>query len=681
MTGPAVVVRLVQLAAGVHLVGALVFLLLVWRPAWRGAGPAGEGLGARVDRGLLRLAAWALVASLAVGLVGLVVQAASVSGAARDAVSPTVLARLLTGTQYGLTWLARMAGLLLVGGFLLLREAERDWKDWWAVRLEVGLLGTLAFAALAVAGHAATAEEWGLVPLAADAVHLVAAGMWLGGLLPLAWVLGEAARQGGDGSLAVARAASRRFSTLALGGMMLLVPTGLVSAWIQVGGFPALVGSGYGGLLLLKLALLIPILVLAAANRVRLVPALRDAADAEVLTRSLRRLRRNVCLEAALGLAILLVVAGLGVTPPARHVPPAWPFSFRFAWQVTKDLPGVQTRVAVGSQLAVLGLTTVLLAAIVRRRRWPWVAGAGGVAVAIGLGAALPPLAVDAYPTTYLRPPLAYTAISVARGQTLYREHCARCHGVAGYGDGPAATGLRVRPADLTARHTADHTVGDLFWWLTHGIPRSGMPGFGDRLAEDDRWDLINFLRTLAAAEQARGLSPVVEPTARLVAPDFAFTRGLRESYSLKDYRERAIVVLVLFTVPDSGERLVALNRVYGALRLRGAEVLGIPMGAPGDVYRALAGAPVFFPVVVDGAIEAVTTYLVFRRDLTPDGQVPDPPGPRHMELLVDRQGYVRARWIPDGDGGWADPERLVAEVERLAVETPRVPVPDEHVH
>ena len=46
-------------------------------------------------------------------------------------------------------------------------------------------------------------------------------------------------------------------------------------------------------------------------------------------------------------------------------------------------------------------------------------------------------------------------------------------------GDGPGARGLAKPPADLTARHTADHTAGDLYWWLTHGIATGPMPAFG----------------------------------------------------------------------------------------------------------------------------------------------------------------------------------------------------------
>ena len=106
----------------------------------------------------------------------------------------------------------------------------------------------------------------------------------------------------------------------------------------------------------------------------------------------------------------------------------------------------------------------------------------GSVALCLGLALALPPLAVDAYPTTYVRPTVAYTAASIVRGHALYRDHCESCHGPGGVSDGAAATGLTPQPADLTGRRVADHTAGDLFWWLTYGVRRSVMPGFGDRL-------------------------------------------------------------------------------------------------------------------------------------------------------------------------------------------------------
>jgi putative copper resistance protein D len=95
----------------------------------------------------------------------------------------------------------------------------------------------------------------------------------------------------------------------------------------------------------------------------------------------------------------------------------------------------------------------------------------------------------------------------------------------------------------------------------------------------------------------------------------------------------------------------------------------------------AVEGDRLPYPIVEDSAQEVAAAYRLFRRDLSPDGLLPEPPLPHHMELLVDRQGYVRARWVADGAAGWADPARLLAAVARLAKEPPAGPPPDEHIH
>ena len=102
--------------------------------------------------------------------------------------------------------------------------------------------------------------------------------------------------------------------------------------------------------------------------------------------------------------------------------------------------------------------------------------------IAFGLGLALPPLAIDAYPLTYRRPLVPYTATSIATGSVLYAEHCAVCHGPRGAGDGLAGLRLPRPPADLRAPHTLHHTAGDLYWWISEGISAAGMPGFAGGL-------------------------------------------------------------------------------------------------------------------------------------------------------------------------------------------------------
>src|SRR3972149_1412714 len=67
------------------------------------------------------------------------------------------------------------------------------------------------------------------------------------------------------------------------------------------------------------------------------------------------------------------------------------------------------------------------------------------------------------------------------------------------------------------------------------------------------------------------------------------------------------------------------------------------------------------------GAAGAAPAYGLFPRDLTPASDAPGAAPPPHMEFLIDRQGYIRARWLARDRDGWGDPARLVAEVERLA--------------
>jgi copper resistance protein D len=269
----------------------------------------------------------------------------------------------------------------------------------------------------------------------------------------------------------------------------------------------------------------------------------------------------------------------------------------------------------------------------------------------------------------------------VAHGLRLYGEHCAVCHGTEGYGDGPAAAGLRPRPSDLTAKHTADHTAGDLFWWLTHGKEGTAMPGFRDRLSEEERWDLINVVRILSASEQARPLGPVVAADLRVAAPDFSYATPFGDTRALKDFRGQAQVLLVFFSLPQSSERLMQLQQRYAQLRPLDVEILAIPLHSDDESAAAMDQLTLAFPLIRDGASEAVTTYAMFRRSLSPEGSAPDAPLPAHMEFLIDRQGYLRGRWIPTEGSGWGEPERLMTAIEVLRTEKFTAPPPDLHVH
>jgi mono/diheme cytochrome c family protein len=131
-------------------------------------------------------------------------------------------------------------------------------------------------------------------------------------------------------------------------------------------------------------------------------------------------------------------------------------------------------------------------------------------------GLATPELAallMPAYPTSFYESPTGFTRASVAVGAALYPEHCAGCHGPRGFGDGPVSKSLGVRPGPLTGFHMLERSDGEMFWILTAGVPgahgKLGMPRFSDRLSEDERWALIDYVRALAGAEPDDGAKPV----------------------------------------------------------------------------------------------------------------------------------------------------------------------------
>jgi putative copper export protein/mono/diheme cytochrome c family protein len=88
---------------------------------------------------------------------------------------------------------------------------------------------------------------------------------------------------------------------------------------------------------------------------------------------------------------------------------------------------------------------------------------------------------------------------SLVSGGELYQENCLPCHGVSGAGDGPIGRTLNPPPADLTL-HTAPgvHPDGRLYDWITNGFPDSVMPAFKEHLTDEDRWHLVNYIRTLS---------------------------------------------------------------------------------------------------------------------------------------------------------------------------------------
>jgi mono/diheme cytochrome c family protein len=91
--------------------------------------------------------------------------------------------------------------------------------------------------------------------------------------------------------------------------------------------------------------------------------------------------------------------------------------------------------------------------------------------------------------------PVPADAASQTRGKATFKQECAGCHGTQGKGDGEDAAKLQKKPADLTASDVAAESDGELFWKITTG--RSPMPKFSKRLNDNERWDVVNYVRSL----------------------------------------------------------------------------------------------------------------------------------------------------------------------------------------
>jgi copper transport protein len=324
-TGPwAVSARLLELVALGGLAGLLGFRWLVWRPALR-AGGRGDPAARAGAEAWGRDGFWAAFGALAVLAVLaeaylLVVKGAGalgtgVAGALGD---PAGLGEVLAETRFGAFVRARAAlllALLALAGWELRSEVRRGRapRPGAAVAM-AGLLGGLLLS-LSVQGHASQAPLAAL-SVAADAAHLAAVSVWVGGLAAAAAVLWRLPRRlaGGAGA-ALASAALVRFSGVAFAAVAAALVTGVARSAGQLDDPAQLWDTGYGLSIVIKLLLLCPIALLALVNR-KTATSLRHASRPS--SRALRAVGRRAGLELALTLAVVVVASVLVAQVPGR---------------------------------------------------------------------------------------------------------------------------------------------------------------------------------------------------------------------------------------------------------------------------------------------------------------------------------------------------------------------------
>jgi putative copper resistance protein D len=242
------------------------------------------------------------------GIAWFVVVAMNMSG---QPLQIEILKTVWTQTQFGTVWKFRLAFWLVtvvavLPCFFPLRAAVPSTLTW----LEL-IFGGLLLGSLAWAGHGQESSSWHLF---ADVLHLLAAGFWPSGLLPLALFLHKLRRTSEPAKWNRLALLVRRFSAASLVVVALLAVTGWVNSWYLVGSFANLFQQSYGRWLLAKIILFCIAVAIGALNLLRLKPRLSIVNEADSAA---ARLQLNVWLELLLGVVVVVIVGILGILPPA----------------------------------------------------------------------------------------------------------------------------------------------------------------------------------------------------------------------------------------------------------------------------------------------------------------------------------------------------------------------------
>ena len=322
MLNPLIAVRDIHFGSSVIVAGIVFFDLFIASPALR---QASVRLEATVAAFRIRTAAtlWiSLALSVVSGFAWLYLVAARIAGKPfADVIADGTIWIVLSQTQFGFAWELRFLSAVALTACLLVQQIKKAGAPIWPEVL-MALLAGAYLGALAFAGHGE--EGLGLeryFHLAADFFHLIAAGLWLGGLIPLALLLVYLRRFREETWISVACDAASRFSNLGIVAVGILLVSGTINALFLIGRVQALAGTDYGRLLLLKITLFAAMVGLAGINRQYLLPRLSGDAGVDRGSRTVRWLVGSALVEIAFGLGVIIIVGMLGIMAPASNMP------------------------------------------------------------------------------------------------------------------------------------------------------------------------------------------------------------------------------------------------------------------------------------------------------------------------------------------------------------------------
>lgn len=316
-------VRWLTYLALMTLFGGFAFLLFVLAPSLQAAPNLNDGeKTAAFERGGKRFVSLTFV-SLALFLIAafaaLALQTSSVTDTnLAQALTAENLRRVLTQTAYGTMWFVQIgAAFLLVAVAVLLKRSVNASLLWLGLTLAAVLIATLSFT-----GHARAAQAEHRFAVVSDWLHLVAAGIWTGGIFYLILTLPKSMKGFDDlKRLSVLSRAIPRFSNLAVFCVSLMALTGIYNSWVHLEEWRDFVTLPYGITLLVKIALFALLVALGGFNKFVLRPRIVKSAEENASggAGTIKDFYFVLGIEAAFVAVVLLLTAIIAFLPHSQH--------------------------------------------------------------------------------------------------------------------------------------------------------------------------------------------------------------------------------------------------------------------------------------------------------------------------------------------------------------------------
>ena len=300
----------VAVAAGrfLHYSAALLFFGLALFPVYTYSATGTRPLDS-TSQWLRQSAKWLAWTALISALLIFAFVTANMTGTFSSLVDPSSLWSVLADTSFGRMSLFRFAIIIII---VIIATATVKTPNWTLIWLSALFLATLA-----CVGHTQVEEGFSSAAhVVADGIHLLAAGAWLGGLIPLGLIVSRAVLVTSTSATKEAEDAAIHFSGVGYAAVAALVGSGIINSWFLVGSIDHLFNTNYGRLLFAKIIVFSGMLLLAATNRFWIVPGVSAAASANEGRQMLHRLRWHVLAEQMLGVIVVLIVSVLGTMQP-----------------------------------------------------------------------------------------------------------------------------------------------------------------------------------------------------------------------------------------------------------------------------------------------------------------------------------------------------------------------------